>query len=199
MGIDLALGENLVVLVGGNVTSASNVAQSFLQEAADVVLCGQSEPLDLPTATPIRCTRAPMSSYQPDDIASCLDQIRAEHGRLDVLVCLGSQGDQNAPSDSVAACRHGLIDYLHVNQAANRIMQSQAQGGCIINVVLELPAKNSVAAAAGLINLSSSLAVEWAPKVRVNAVTETTTGLGNTCLFLASHLSDYIAGAAVNR
>src|SRR5947209_1675332 len=56
-------------------------------------------------------------------------------------------------------------------------MQGQDEGGCIVNVASVSGMRPSPgtaaygAAKAGLINLTQSLAVEWAPKVRVNCVT----------------------------
>jgi NAD(P)-dependent dehydrogenase (short-subunit alcohol dehydrogenase family) len=56
-------------------------------------------------------------------------------------------------------------------------MQGQAEGGVIVNVASVSGTRPSPgtaaygAAKAGLLNLTQSLAVEWAPKVRVNAVT----------------------------
>jgi NAD(P)-dependent dehydrogenase (short-subunit alcohol dehydrogenase family) len=56
-------------------------------------------------------------------------------------------------------------------------MQAQDDGGCILNIASVSglrPSPNTAAygaAKAGLINLTQTLAVEWAPKVRVNAVT----------------------------
>src|SRR5207247_9172194 len=66
---------------------------------------------------------------------------------------------------------------LHVAVAANRIMQAQAEGGSIVNIASVSGVRPSPTAAAygaakaGLLNLTQTLAVEWAPKVRVNAVT----------------------------
>src|SRR5207237_2045319 len=64
-----------------------------------------------------------------------------------------------------------------VAQAANRIMQEQSDGGSIVNIASVSGLRPSPrtaaygAAKAGLLNLTQTLAVEWAPKVRVNAVT----------------------------
>src|SRR5881392_2771036 len=56
-------------------------------------------------------------------------------------------------------------------------MQAQEGGGNIVNISSvsgTRPTPNTAAygaAKAGLLNLTQSLAIEWAPKVRVNAVT----------------------------
>ena len=55
-------------------------------------------------------------------------------------------------------------------------MQDQGSGGAIINIASVSTLRPSPgtaaygAAKAGLVNLGGSLAVEWAPKVRVNAI-----------------------------
>jgi NAD(P)-dependent dehydrogenase (short-subunit alcohol dehydrogenase family) len=56
-------------------------------------------------------------------------------------------------------------------------MQDQPEGGLIVNIASVSGTRASPgtaaygAAKAGLLNLTQTLAVEWAPKVRVNAVT----------------------------
>jgi NAD(P)-dependent dehydrogenase (short-subunit alcohol dehydrogenase family) len=65
---------------------------------------------------------------------------------------------------------------LTVAQAANRVMQDQPDGGAILNIasvsgIRPTPGTAAYGAAkAGLLNLTQTLAVEWAPKVRINAV-----------------------------
>ena len=69
-----------------------------------------------------------------------------------------------------------LIAPLHVAQSANAVMQGQPEGGSIImigSVSGTRPSPGTAAygaAKAGLHHLAASLAVEWAPKVRVNTV-----------------------------
>jgi NAD(P)-dependent dehydrogenase (short-subunit alcohol dehydrogenase family) len=88
------------------------------------------------------------------------------------------------PADAAAASPRfhakiielNLIAPLHVAQAANAAMQDQPLGGSIImigSVSGTRPSPGTAAygaAKAGLHHLATSLAVEWAPKVRVNTV-----------------------------
>jgi NAD(P)-dependent dehydrogenase (short-subunit alcohol dehydrogenase family) len=69
-----------------------------------------------------------------------------------------------------------LVAPMLVGQLANAVMQNQDGGGAIVNVSSvsgHRPSPGTAAygaAKAGLDNLTQSLAVEWAPKVRVNSV-----------------------------
>jgi NAD(P)-dependent dehydrogenase (short-subunit alcohol dehydrogenase family) len=70
-----------------------------------------------------------------------------------------------------------MIGPLHFAQQANAVMQEQEEGGSIINIASVSgirPSPGTTAyggAKAGLISMTTSLAVEWAPKVRVNTIT----------------------------
>ena len=103
-------------------------------------------------------------------------------GRLDVAV---NNAGGSPPADSATAPARfstsivslNLLAALFVAQAANAVMQHQAEGGLIINIgsvsgMRPSPSTAAYGAAkAGLINLTETLAVEWGPKVRVNLVT----------------------------
>ena len=81
-----------------------------------------------------------------------------------------------SPRFHAAVIELNLIAPLHVAQAANQVMQGQPAGGCLImigSVSGTRPSPGTAAygaAKAGLHHLAASLAVEWAPKVRVNTV-----------------------------
>lgn len=69
-----------------------------------------------------------------------------------------------------------LLGMLNVSLAANAVMQQQESGGSIVSISSVSGRRPSpgtafyAAAKAGVDSLTATLAVEWAPKVRVNAV-----------------------------
>ncbi|PNU04407.1 hypothetical protein A8V01_20645 [Novosphingobium guangzhouense] len=115
-------------------------------------------------------------------LASIIDQIAAQHGRIDVLVNNAAIADDFRPTteQTLAAFERGLainlVAPLRLATAAARVMRTQG-GGAIINLSSiaargGLPRRGSYCAAkAGVEALTRQLACEWAQHgVRVNAV-----------------------------
>ena len=133
-----------------------------------------------------RCGPRSASFHQCDvrDAASCrafVDAVGEAHGRVDVLVnnAGGSPPVDAAtvsPRFSEAIIALNLIGPLHLSQAVHRWMTGLLEGGSIINIASvagQRPAPTTAAygaAKAGLLNLTGSLAQEWGPKIRVNAI-----------------------------
>ncbi|MFM0729819.1 SDR family oxidoreductase [Paraburkholderia sediminicola] len=116
-----------------------------------------------------------------DTIDALLAQIEREAGRLDVLVSNAGGAPfalaaQASPRFTEAVIRLNLLAPLQIAQRANALMQQQPEGGVLLFIgsVSGLRASPGTAAygaaKAGLLNAVRSLAVEWAPKVRVCAV-----------------------------
>jgi NAD(P)-dependent dehydrogenase (short-subunit alcohol dehydrogenase family) len=78
-------------------------------------------------------------------------------------------------SDKIVALN--LMSVVHVSKAVNAVMQGQDDGGAIVNITSVSGIRPSPgtaaygAAKAGVEHFTVSVAVEWAPKVRVNCVT----------------------------
>jgi NAD(P)-dependent dehydrogenase (short-subunit alcohol dehydrogenase family) len=173
--------DGKVVLIAGSAGEIGGyVAQAFLTAGAHVVVCGLTPVENLPKAEGRRASFVLMDGSEPDHIIAVVESVKARYGRLDVLIytAVGPIADSACADPAELVIRRGLVTPLHFSQAANRLMQEQAEGGSIINVShLEQPPPPSLkphaveAASTGLASLGASLAVEWAPLVRINTVT----------------------------
>lgn len=124
----------------------------------------------------------PADVRDPEQVAAVVAATVERHGRLDVLVNNAggapfAEAATASPRFSEKIIQLNLIAPLTFAQQANAVMQSQESGGVIINIASVSAVRPSPgtaaygAAKAGLLSLTQSLAVEWAPKVRVTAVT----------------------------
>ena len=177
-----------VIVTGGAKGIGKGITEAFLAAGADVVVCGRTEPdaRDLPTAigadgTARQAVFVTADVRDPDQAAALIAAAVDRFGRLDVLInnAGGSPHVDAAtasPRFSTSIVALNLLAPLHCAQAANVVMQGQSSGGCIVNIASVSGLRPSPgtaaygAAKAGLISLSQSLAVEWAPLVRVNAL-----------------------------
>lgn len=171
----------VVLVTGGTKGIGAGIALDFLAAQARVIVCGRTEPEQLPTLGEARAAFIPCDVRDLDSLAALFDTIERDYGRLDVLI--NNAGGSPAAEAATASPRFhegiirlNLIAPLNVAQQANRLMQQQAEGGCIVFIgsISALRASPGTAAygaaKAGVLALVQSLAVEWAPRVRVVAV-----------------------------
>lgn len=171
----------VVLVTGGTKGIGAGIAQSFLTAGASVVVCGRQAPENLPAAEGRSADFFALDLRDVDALSELFAHISERYGRLDVVVnnAGGSPATEAAtasPRFSESIIRLNLLVPLNVAQQANRIMQEQANGGAIIfigSVSASRPSPGTAAygaAKAGVLSLVSSLAVEWAPKVRTVSV-----------------------------
>jgi NAD(P)-dependent dehydrogenase (short-subunit alcohol dehydrogenase family) len=225
-----------VVVTGGTRGIGRVIAQTFLAAGADVLVCARTKPAQVPYAAGRAAEFIAADVREPSQARLVVDTAVDLFGRLDVLVN-NAGGAPNAAAATVSprfverVVALNLLAPFYVGQPANAVMQGQEQGGAIINIgsvsahqAAPLSAAYS-AAKAGLLQLTRSLALEWAPKVRVNHITagliltesaaehygpdrgasvRTAIPMGrmavpadvaSACLFLASPLAAYVTGA----
>jgi NAD(P)-dependent dehydrogenase (short-subunit alcohol dehydrogenase family) len=172
----------IVLVTGGTRGLGLGLTEAFLGEGHDVVVCGRAEPEEPPAANGRAATFVATDVRDPDQVAALVGEVVDRYGRLDVLI---NNAGGSPPADSAtvsprfvaAIITLNLVAPFVVAQRANQVMQGQPEGGSIINISSLCGLRPSPgtaaygAAKAGLINLTESLAVEFAPKVRVNCVT----------------------------
>ena len=170
----------VVLVTGGSRGVGRGIAERFLAAGAEVVICGRSEPESLPDAGGRRAIFVAADVREIEQVNRLVAATVERCGRLDVLVA-NAGGAPAVDAAGVSPRFHekiialNLIAPLHCAQRANAAMQRQPDGGVIVFITSVSGMRPSPgtaaygAAKAGLISLAQSLAVEWAPKVRVVA------------------------------
>jgi NAD(P)-dependent dehydrogenase (short-subunit alcohol dehydrogenase family) len=178
----LDMTDRVVIVTGGTRGVGRGIASRFLEAGAEVVVCGREPPDALPAHAGRSAIFVAADVRENEAIERVVAAATDRFARLDVLVnnAGGSPAADAAtasPRFSESILRLNLIAPLHFAQRANAVMQRQDAGGVIVNIasvsaVRPSPGTAAYAAAkAGLLALTQTLAVEWAPKVRVVAVT----------------------------
>jgi NAD(P)-dependent dehydrogenase (short-subunit alcohol dehydrogenase family) len=174
MALTIDLSGRVALVTGGTRGIGLGISEAFRAAGAHVVTCSRSEGPD--AADHVVC-----DVRDPEAVQALVADVVERHGRLDVLVN-NAGGAPSADAATASARFHdkvvalNLLSPLLVAQAANAVMQRQEGGGSIVNISsisAHRPAPTIAAyaaAKAGLDSLTRSLAMEWGPKVRVNAV-----------------------------
>lgn len=171
----------VILVTGGGKGVGRGISERFLAAGADVVICGRNAPEQMPTAAGRQAVFSAADVRDVEQVQALVKFVVDRFGRLDVLVNnAGGAPEADAatvsPRFSESIIRLNLIAPLNLCQAANAVMQQQASGGAIVNIASVSAVRPSPgtaaygAAKAGLVNLATSLAVEWAPKVRINSI-----------------------------
>jgi NAD(P)-dependent dehydrogenase (short-subunit alcohol dehydrogenase family) len=171
----MSAGDPRVVLVTGGARGlGKGLVDAFAANGDQVATCGRHEPEPGTVAVPFfKC-----DVRDSEQVAILVDEVVKQFGRIDVLI--NNAGGTPYAETSTMSPRLferivtlNLVAPFYVAQRANLVMQEQPQGGVIINIgstAAKRPAPN-LAAKDGLVGLTRTLALEWAPKVRVILIT----------------------------
>lgn len=162
------------------------IAYLFARLGANLVICGRDEEKlarvegELSELGAEVQARA-MTIRDPDAVAALIDEAWERFGKLDILVNnAGGQFPQPAIDFTIKGWRAVIDTNLngtwYLMQAAAKRWRDADAPGSIVNIVAVVgrgmpDLAHTCAARAGVIHLSKSVAIEWAPlKIRVNCV-----------------------------
>ena len=178
----------VVLVTGGTKGIGAAIARAFLDAGATVYVCGRTPPGEInPEASAVDGGTRSAPRFMAADVRdiealdALLARIEHEAGQLDVVVNNAGGAPfvlaaQASPRFTESVIRLNLLAPLQLAQRANTLMQKQATGGVLLfigSVSGLRPSPGTAAygaAKAGIVSAVRSLAVEWAPKVRVCAV-----------------------------
>ena len=174
-GINLQLAGRVVLVTGGVRGVGAGISAVFAEQGATVVTCARRPVEGLPYEFHSCDVR------DDDAVKAMIDAIVATHGRLDVVVNNAGGSPYALAADASARFSAKIIELnligpLLVSRHANAVMQQQETGGAIVNISSVSAHRPSPgtgaygAAKAGIDSFTTTVAVEWAPKVRVNSV-----------------------------
>ncbi|MGH3242084.1 MAG: SDR family oxidoreductase [Spirillospora sp.] len=177
MSLTLDLSGKTAVVTGGVRGVGAGITRALLDAGADVIAVARHAPGSPPESAGRTARFLPLDVRDPDAAQSFADGL----ARIDVLVN-NAGGAPFRPAADGPVRTHIKIIELNLTAAlimarALRPRMLEHGGGSIVNISSVSGTRPSPgtaaygAAKAGLHSLTRSLAVEWAPHIRVNALT----------------------------
>ena len=176
-----AVEDQIVLVTGGSRGIGRGIAGTFLDQGATVFVCGRNAP-----ETPVLSSDTLRAAEFVEGDVRDAEQARSivagvveRAGRLDTLINNAGGGP---PADAATVSPRFTESIVRLNLLAPLTMSQLAYGalkesrGSIINIASVSGVRASPgtvaygAAKAGLLNATVSLAQEWGPEIRVNAI-----------------------------
>ncbi|MGB1249782.1 MAG: SDR family oxidoreductase [Candidatus Promineifilaceae bacterium] len=177
--------DQTILVTGGGTGIGRAIAHELASLGANIIIAARKEaPLEATTNEIIaaggRCAFYTINIRREADVQKLIETIVADHGTIDALVN-NAGGQFPSPAEHIsqkgwhAVIETNLTGTFNVSRAVfNQVMGKK--GGNIVNIVADMwngfpGMAHTGAARAGVVNLTKTLAVEWAARgVRINSV-----------------------------
>lgn len=167
--------DKTIIVTGGGRGIGRGISESFAAQGANIIICGRREPETLPDNSHF----ISLDIREVEAAKTLIEFALNKTGRIDCLINNAGGGPPVASKDASPKLTQkvialNLLAPITLAQAAYEPLKSS--GGSIINISSVSAVRSSPgsvaygAAKAGLLNVTTSLAMEWAPHIRVNAI-----------------------------
>lgn len=177
--------DQTILVTGGGTGIGRAIAHELASLGGTLIIAARKEPRLEKTKQEIvnaggRCYWYTINIRQEEAVDELIKTIVAEHGTIDMLVN-NAGGQFPSPAEQIkqkgwhAVIETNLTGTFNVTRSVfNQVMKKK--GGSIVNIVADMwngfpGMAHTGAARAGVVNLTKSLAIEWAARgVRINSV-----------------------------
>lgn len=183
-----SLAGKVTVVTGGRQGIGKVVSHRLAAQGSDVVILDMADAGEVAAQIAaehgVRAMAVQCDVTDPDGVAQAIEQAAAEMGTLDLLfnnagICLHKPALDCTPADFTTVVNVNLNGIFFVAQAFARYLVAQGKRGNIVNTasmsatIVNIPQGQASynSSKAGVMHLTKSLAVEWAPLgIRVNSI-----------------------------
>lgn len=178
MALTIDLSGKVALITGGTKGVGEATARRFIEAGATVEVCGRNTPAGYDEATAAARFTA-LDVRKPEQLEAWVADVLDRHGRIDVVInnAGGSpfgRFEEGSPRYYTAVTELNFLSAAFLSRAAYPALKDSR--GSVVNITsisARRPSPGTAiygAAKAALENLTRSLGTEWAPDVRVNAV-----------------------------